>query len=62
MILEVRNPLENLIKNTFSNKVIYLMIIMKIQKSNKMKNTYIMMLTKKVDRMKAIDPNYYQWI
>jgi hypothetical protein len=27
-----------------------------------MKNTYIMMLTKKVDRMKAIDPNYYQWI
>jgi hypothetical protein len=62
MVLEVRNPLENLIKNTFSNKVIYLMIIMKIQKSNKMKNTYIMMLTKKVDRMKAIDPNYYQWI
>ena len=62
MLLEVRNPLENLIKNTFSNKVIYLMIIMKIQKSNKMKNTYIMMLTKKVDRMKAIDPNYYQWI
>jgi len=62
MVLEVRNLLENLIKNTFSNKVIYLMIIMKIQKSNKMKNTYIMMLTKKVDRMKAIDPNYYQWI
>jgi hypothetical protein len=62
MVLEVRNPLENLIKNTFSNKVIYLMIIMKIQKSNKMKNTYIMMLTKKVDLMKAIDPNYYQWI
>lgn len=62
MVLEVRNPLENLIKNTFSNKVIYLMIIMKIQKSNKMKNTYIMMLTKKVDRMKVIDPNYYQWI
>jgi hypothetical protein len=62
MVLEVRNPLENLIKNTFSNKVIYLMIIMKIQKSNKMKNTYIMMLTKKVDLMKVIDPNYYQWI
>ena len=62
MVLEARNHLENLIKNTFSNKIIYLMIIMKIQKSNKMKNTYIMMLTKKVDRMKAIDPNYYQWI
>jgi len=62
MVLEVRNPLENLIKNTFSNKVIYLMIIMKIQKSNKMNNTYIMMLTKKVDLMKVIDPNYYQWI